>query len=208
MGTIIEQSDSLQLLVDKAKAGDCAAFDELIDRSRSRLESYVGSRIGGDLARRVEVHDIVQDVSLRAFKSLGDLEFRGGDAFVSWLCGIARHVIWETASRFRRDRPVPLDFDVDTEDASPSQAMRRDERFDRLQQAVDSLQPEYREVILLVRIEGLAVKDVATKMNRSPHAVSNLLLRATRKLKETMGDTASFGLPDRKLERGGGERDV
>ena len=194
MATIMEKSDSLQRLVEKAKAGDRAAFDELIERSRSRLESYVGSRIGGDLSKRVDIHDIVQEASLRAFSSLGDLEFRGGDAFVSWLCGIARHVIWETASRFRRDRPVPLDFELETEDASPSQAMRRDERFDRLQQALDSLQPEYREVILLVRIEGLAVKDVATKMNRTPHAVSNLLLRATRKLKEMIGDTASFSL--------------
>ena len=77
--------------------------------------------------------------------------------------------------------------------------MRRQERFDRLEAAVKQLAPEYRQVILLCRIEGLTSAEAAERLNRSPAAVRQLLLRALRELKQTFGDTESFNLPDRRL---------
>ncbi|MBI4582659.1 MAG: sigma-70 region 4 domain-containing protein [Planctomycetes bacterium] len=54
-------------------------------------------------------------------------------------------------------------------------------------------------MILLSRVEGLKIKEVARLMNRSESAAKNLLFRALRELKSSFGDTESLNLPDRRL---------
>ena len=91
--------------------------------------------------------------------------------------------------------------------SSVAEGLRRQERFSRLREAIDSLSPEYREAVLLVRIKGLKVKEAAERMNRSPNAVMHLLLRALKKLKEALGDTESLHLPPESLGDSRGARD-
>ena len=66
--------------------------------------------------------------------------------------------------------------------------LRREERFDRLQHALESLPPDYREVIRLSRIEGMKTSEIAELMGRSSAAVKQLLFRALRRLRESFGD--------------------
>ena len=68
------------------------------------------------------------------------------------------------------------------------------------EEAINSLSPEYREAMFLVRIRGLQIKDAAVRMNRTPQAVKHLLMRAIRKLREILGDTESFSLPPESFE--------
>ena len=68
-----------------------------------------------------------------------------------------------------------------------------------MEKALDSLSPEHREVILLARVEGLEIKQIATRLNKSVSAVKGLLFRALKGLKSSFGDTESLGLPERKL---------
>ncbi len=74
---------------------------------------------------------------------------------------------------------------------------------ERLEKALDSLSPEHKEVILLARVEGLEIKQIATRLNKSVSAVKGLLFRALKGLKDSFGDTESLHLPERTL--GGGE---
>lgn len=85
--------------------------------------------------------------------------------------------------------------------------LRRHERFDRLEAAVKKLTPEYRQVVLLSRIEGLSAKEIADRMNRSPNAVRHLIVRALRELRAHFGDTESLHLPDRRFPVGEGDDD-
>jgi RNA polymerase sigma-70 factor (ECF subfamily) len=195
----------LRDLLDRAQSGARVAFEDLVRLERPRLEAFVHGRLCADLARKVDIEDILQETFLRAFRDIRGFRHRDDDSFFRWLCGIAGHVILEFAKRHRCRPAVSLDFDVPANGTSPSRAARQEERFDRLQAAVDSLSPEHREVILLVRVEGLPVKEVAKRTKRTPHAVSNLLLRASHRLKEIMGETESLGLPARRLEEKRGE---
>jgi RNA polymerase sigma-70 factor (ECF subfamily) len=77
--------------------------------------------------------------------------------------------------------------------------LRREERLQRLEAALRELSPEHREVIVLSRIENLPLAEVAERMERTPVAVSGLLLRALRKLRAAFGETESFALPARGL---------
>ena len=72
----------------------------------------------------------------------------------------------------------------------------------RLQSALDQLSPEYRRVLRGVLVEKLPLTEIAGRMGRTPNAISILLLRANRKLREVVGDTHSLGLPATQLDWG------
>ena len=98
---------------------------------------------------------------------------------------------------------LPLEVDVADSGVSASKAERRNERLERFEKALNQLSPDYRQAIVLSRIEGLSIEEVARRMNRSPNAVSHILLRALRKLRARFGDTESLHLPDRGFGEGG-----
>ena len=60
----------------------------------------------------------------------------------------------------------------------------------------------------LARIQGLQVKEIAKRMNRSPDAISQLIRRALMRLRETLGDTESLGLPAKLFDFQGEEDDA
>ena len=97
-----------------------------------------------------------------------------------------------------------MDAEFFVEQTSPSTAARREERFERLKNALERLSPEHGKVILLARVERIPGREIAVRMHRSPQAVAKLLSRALLKLKEEFGDTESLHLPDRTL-RGEGD---
>ncbi len=153
----------------------------------------------------MDAQDVMQETLLIAFRSLGSLEWKGEAAFLGWLRGVAEnHILSEARNRLRLDT-VEIDSGIVGEGDPPSKALRREERFDRLKEALDSLRPDYRHVILLAKIRGMRVKEIAKEMDRSEAAVMQLLSRGVRKLRETFGEeTESLHLPWRSLDDTGG----
>ncbi len=199
MISLMTLEEKTELLIEKAQGGDNAAFEVLVDRYRSQLWSFIELRLKEPLKRQVEIDDVFQETLLRAFQGLGRFEWQGEDSLLRWLRGITGNVILQIASRQKYHKPIALDRDVPDSGISPSKALRRDERFDRLNQVIDDLNPDHRKVILLARVKRLPIKEIAKRMNRSPDAVSQLLIRAVQKLKESFGETESLHLPARLL---------
>lgn len=179
---------------------DDEARDELVRQFRGPLAAFVRTRLSKRLRKVIDVDDIVQDTFARAFQRLDRIQWQGEKAFSSWLCGIALNVVRESSRHY-------LKVDVESQNqeyagsaATPSRHQRRDERFERLKTALNSLSEDHRQVITLSRIHGLPTKDVADRMNRSVEATYQLLWRATKQLKEVFGDTESLRLPARSIE--------
>jgi RNA polymerase sigma-70 factor, ECF subfamily len=205
MAALMEPKDVTTLdLIARARAGDREAFDLVAERLRERLAAFIATRLGDHLERLVEIDDVLQETYLRALKSLDRFEEGGEEGFFRWLCGIALHVIQESARRGGREWILPVDFEAPGKGTAPEKRSQRDERFDRLQEALDGLTPDHRKVIVLARIERLPIKEVARQMDRTPEAVTQLLWRALQNLKKHFGTTDSFSLPARKLEDRGG----
>jgi len=61
---------------------------------------------------------------------------------------------------------------------TPSMIMSRKEELDKLEKAMDQLKPEYKEVIVLTKIEGLSYKEIGQQLGKSADAVGMLLSRA------------------------------
>lgn len=193
-------SNSTRDLIGRAKSGDRAAYGSLIDRFSDRLTALVSSRIGPGLRDELDVEDVVQETFTRALEDLERFQWTGDDAFMRWLGSIAENRIRKGARKKGRSPRVEHILEIPKDETSPSRALQREERFERLEKALAKLPQDYREVIRLSRVEGLKIKEVAKRMGRSQNAVKQLVVRALRRLKEVFGDTESFHLPDRRLD--------
>ena len=116
MGTIQPRvgepvSDEL-VLVQAAKRGDVAAFEELVrryDRNVFRIAQHITQN-------REDAEDVVQDAFLKAFQNLE--QFQGQSKFYTWLVRIAVNEALMKLRRRRPERTVSLDEEVKTEDDS------------------------------------------------------------------------------------------
>ena len=218
----MDSETSLQALIESAQQGDGNALDELVQRCEPRLSAVIRSHLAPQLKQKLGVEDLVQETFLEAWRSLGSFAWQGESAFWAWLGALARGVIHREARRFRAQKRAaqgevslahrvrsPSGSSVELVEllrkscASPSTALRRDERFQRLRHALSTLSPDHRKVIFLARVQELSIQEVSRRMGRSPDATSVLLFRALVKLQEAFGSTESFGLPDRRLDDGG-----
>jgi RNA polymerase sigma-70 factor (ECF subfamily) len=200
MVKLMENNLNSRSLFEAARDGDRDTFEQLIARDRARLRALVVSRLGVRLALDVDPDDVYQETILRALKDVTRLEWRGEGSFLRWLGGIVENVILELARERAREKCVSLEADLAGRDVSPSRAARREDRLERLERSLESLSPDHRQVILLVRIRGLSFEEAGSLMGRSSGAVKKLLNRALDELKDLFGDTEHLGLPDRGLD--------
>ncbi len=214
-----------QELIQRARQGERDAFDVLAREHEGPLRSLISIQLGEGLRSRVEVDDLLQETLLRAFRSIEQFRGNDDDALRGWLAGIAHHAVADRARRltagkadYRREVSLdakafgascdssPTPVEALSRQTSPSRMLRREERLERLLQAIQTLSPNHRQVILLTLIERLPAREVALRMDRSEKAVSMLLFRAMRALRDVFGDTSSLTLP-RELHPGAGKGD-
>ncbi len=153
--------------------------------------------MGESLKAKTGVEDLLQETLMRAFGSIEKFRWQGEESFYRWLGSIAEHLIRNAAQKKTWSRLEAKDVTATQE--SPSKVLRREERFDRLEKALGGLNADQRKAITLSRLEGLKVKEIAARMNRSEDAVHKLLARAVLNLRRSFGDTESLALPDRKF---------
>ncbi len=186
-------------LIERIRRGDCDAFTPLFERYRARLAVLIHYRLGPQMRAQVEADDILQETLLRAFQQLDQFTYRGPGSFMHWLSQIAEHAIIDTARRQNRakrraDETVPLRSESRPDGAdpadlnTPSRILAGKEGLRRLLNSLDRLPPQYREAILLAKIEGLSTQEVADRLGRNRAAAALLLHRALRQLRAMQDD--------------------
>ena len=187
--------DKTQHLVILAKEGDETARNQLCGVYVERVRRIVRLRMGSELRSKLESMDIVQDSLMSALRNLKDFNYSNEGDFLRWLSRIAENQIRGNLDQLhaaKRDmrKEVPLEQRsaythnsggqdlCPVSQTTPSLIFSRREDLDKLEHAMDLLKPAHRQVIILARIEGLAHKDIAARMDKSPDAVGMLLSRA------------------------------
>ena len=199
MKTLMIDQNATRNLVDRARNGEREAFDQLASAFGSRLRLSIQGWSKFQLGPKADADDVLQETFVRAYRGLPRFEWQDEDSFFRWLCGIAKHALAQAAQDARRvGQSVTSDL-VQKSEASATKVLRRHERFDRLEAALERLPPDLQKIIRLFRLDGLTSTEAGERMNRSPAAVRQLLVRALRELKEHFGDTESLHLPDRRL---------
>jgi RNA polymerase sigma-70 factor (ECF subfamily) len=164
-------------LVSRARGGDLAAFEQLVERHRP-----VVTRVAARIAGPVDADDVAQDAFLRAYHRLG--RFRGEGSFRSWLLQIVHNAALTTAGRRRSDPAglAPEPDDPDAGDKTPAQRLEERERRERLEQKLRGLRPEHRAVLVLRDVEGLSYEEIATVTESPLGSVKGRLHRARAEL--------------------------
>ena len=178
-------------LVAQAKAGDTAAFEQLIrqyERQIFRTANHITQN-------REDAEDITQDVFFKAYQKLD--QFQGNSKFSTWLVRIA---VNESLMRLRKrktSKTVSMDQDVETEEGSiprdfaewrpnPEQNFSQAEMAEILQKTIAGLPPGFRTVFTLRDIENLSTEETAEALGLSVPAVKSRLLRARLQLRERL----------------------
>lgn len=162
------------------------------EQHRERILSVIYLRMGPNLRVRMDPEDVLQEVAIEAVNSWATLSDEGNVG--AWLVTLARRKVARiirdqlgVASRDpRREHRMLSDFPLADRRTGPVTAADRKDRLSLLEQAMERLTPDHREVILLMRIEGLSGKAVAERMGRTENAIHLLLSRALKRLAEEL----------------------
>jgi len=178
-------------LVARARSGDTEAFSELVRHYERRVY-----RLAKNITRHDEdAEDVLQEAFLKAYEHLD--RFQGNSAFYTWLVRIAVNEALMKLRKRKNDRTVPLDEPLDLgEDVmqreiavwedNPEQRYSREEMQKILDDAVDTLKPDFRTVFVLRDIEELSTEETAETLGISISAVKSRLLRARLALREKL----------------------
>jgi len=184
-------------LVDRVKAGDKQAFNELVLKYQHKLVKLI-SRYVHDHA---EALDVSQEAFIKAYRALPN--FRGDSSFYTWLYRIGintakNHLV----SQGRR----PPDNDIDAQDAerydiesrlkdqdSPEAMAQRDEIERTVLEAIEALPEDLRTAITLRELEGLTYEEIAQAMDCPIGTVRSRIFRARdaidRRLRPMLSNT-------------------
>ena len=193
-----------QRLITLAQTGDESALDRLCNVYGERVRRIIRLRMGKELRSKMESMDLVQDAFISALRSLENFTYKNEGDFLRWLSQIAENRLRDHVEKLhtnKRDirKEIPLN-NRQSQDSfvrapgpiastTPSMIMSRHEELDKLEKAIDKLKPEYKEVIVLSKIEGLSNIDIGKKLGKKPHAVCMLLSRAITALAGAYEDT-------------------
>lgn len=196
-GRTVEVAD----LVEAARAGDRAAFDELV--RRTYLETYtLAHRLVGN---EEDARDVVQEAYLRAYRGLG--RFRGDARFSTWMYRITANCAATLVGRRRRHHHDEL-----TEEAAGADVRGVHDPQGRaeaallraqLQRAIAGLPPKLRAVVVLRDVYDLPHEAIAAELGISESAAKVRLHRARRRLRDDLYAAPEPGRRGRREERSG-----
>lgn len=163
-------------LVERARGGDRAAFEELVRRHADRLYAIV-LRFASD---GDEAQEVTQEAFLRAWRGIG--QFEGRSRFFTWLYRIGINEAKRRAARRAPAIVVSLEDEPIAE--APDWSEAPDARLEQadvrrvVEHAIRALPIEYRAPIVLRDVEGLSTREAAEVMDLGEAAFKSRLHRA------------------------------
>ena len=190
-----------QELVALAKGGNDSALEQLCRIYGERVRRIIRLRIGSEIRPRLDSMDLVQDALISALGGLENFTYKNEGDFLRWLARITQNELRDNLDKIytdKRDIRKELRFESygpttsggfvlnpgPIEVTTPSVIMSKKEDLDKLEKAIDQLKHDYREVIVLAKIDGLSYKEIADKLGKSIDSVGHMLSRAMVALTE------------------------
>jgi len=134
-----------------------------------------------------EAADAVQDACLRALRFIGG--FRGRDGRV-WLLAIVRNTCYSRLKRGTiRERETEFDDEIHSpgiETANPEALLERSRDSETLRHALKELPEEFREIVVMRELEGMAYKEIAEVAGVPIGTVMSRLARARKRLQQLL----------------------
>jgi RNA polymerase sigma-70 factor, ECF subfamily len=184
-----DQSETDVDLIEKLRRGDKEAIKFIFNTNFDKLYSFVFHEVEQNHAI---AEDIVQDTFISAIKSAS--KFKGTSRIYTWLVGIAHHKIADhyrhakRVNKYEERSPEGLNTKLDLAvDKTPEANIAEStENKILINQALNSLPQDYREIILLKYVEDFSVQEISQILNRSPKSIEGILSRSRKAMKEIL----------------------
>jgi len=194
------KSDTVVLL-ERARAGDADAVNELLIRNRHRLRKMVGVRLDARLAARVDPSDVVQETLLEAHRQFPEYLRTLPVPIYPWLRGLAlrklirvqrEHLGAQKRSVRREETLVPLLSEdsvailarrLFSKDSGPAGRVVRAEQQARVRESLTRLDSLDRELLIMHYMEQLSIGEIGSVLAIGESAVKMRHLRALRRLR-------------------------
>jgi RNA polymerase sigma-70 factor (ECF subfamily) len=182
-------ADATFELLERAKAGDRQALDDLFARHMPALRRWASGRLPRWARDIADTQDLVQETVLQVFKRVETFEPRGDGALQAYLRQALMNRIRNAfRSKGRRPSFEDLDEQVPGDHTSPLEAAIRQEHLDRYDAALSRLTDQERDLIV-ARVEvGLTYEEMAETLrkptwNAARMATARALIRLAEELK-------------------------
>lgn len=173
-------------IVRKVLGGDANAFETLVLEYEKNVYN-IALRMTGNSE---DAADMTQEAFIKAYNSLQS--FRGDSKFSVWLYRIVSNVCLDFLRSKNRRPTVSLSvedddgedaqLDVADESQSPELLLDRKLTRDSVRRGLDSLPPDYRQILLLREIQGLSYDEIAHALSLEVGTVKSRIFRARKRL--------------------------
>ena len=173
-------------IVRKVLGGDANAFETLVLEYEKNVYN-IALRMTGNSE---DAADMTQEAFIKAYNSLQ--AFRGDSKFSVWLYRIVSNVCLDFLRSKNRRPTVSLSvedddgedtqLDVADESQSPELLLDRKLTRDSVRRGLDSLPPDYRQILLLREMQGLSYDEIAQALGLEVGTVKSRIFRARKKL--------------------------
>ena len=175
-----------QALVQLARQGDMAAFEELVARHRDKIFARAFSMVRNE----DEALDLSQEAWVKSWQRLK--QFQGQSSFGTWITRIVINLCLDQLRKRKRQRAESIE-EMDEEHGgverqmpvvtvNPTERLERSELRQRIDQALGQLSYEHRTVLILHEFEEMEYKQIAKEMDCSIGTVMSRLFYARRKM--------------------------
>jgi RNA polymerase sigma-70 factor, ECF subfamily len=174
------------------RAGIDDAYEELIDRFQQPVYNIVFRLLGN----QSDAADVVQDVFLKVFRSVGS--FREQSSLRTWIYRIAVNEAHNHRRWFSRHCRREVSMEPDSEDRaqfleyapdpgrSPFEQALDSENRALIEQALEQINPAFRTVVVLRDIENLSYEEIAEILQLSLGTVKSRILRGREALRREL----------------------
>jgi RNA polymerase sigma-70 factor (ECF subfamily) len=148
---LIVLDEEIYAIIRQARQGSKEAFTHLMKRYKAHVFRFANGMLGD----RLEAEDVSQEVFIKVYYSLSRLE--NEYAFGSWLIRIVSNLCYD---RLKKKKLLSVEFiDPVLENSSDQHQLRLS-----IEEALQKLSPEHREVILLKEIQGFSYEEIASAL--------------------------------------------
>lgn len=176
-------------LVKLYVAGDTLALQELFNR----YEKMVFNTAYRMLMNRNEAMDIVQDVFVLVLRKAST--FKGESKFTTWLYRVTINCCKDMQRKRKRDISIdepteegyqPLEDTLKSKETPPPEIAESAELQRTVREAIFSLPPKFKEIIILYDIEGLSYQEISDVLGIKMGTVKSRLNRARASLADAL----------------------
>ena len=151
--TLLSDQPTVELII-RARGGDAAAIDAILQRCLPSLKRWAHGRLPAAARGHLDTGDLVQDAAMNAIARLDTFEPRHVGAMQAYLRQSVINRIRDEMRRFvRRPVAVELPVDLSSDAPSPEEQAIHEQTYARYRAAMNALKPRERELVI-ARVEA------------------------------------------------------